>query len=92
MAFLQTIPLLAVNEESLALADALLKAKAVPEKAGEDALHIALATTNGMAYLLLTWNFKHIANAVMQTKIEQVCRNFGHTMPVICTPQALSED
>jgi len=45
----------------------------MPPEAVEDALHIAVATLNGMDYLL-TWNFGHIANATMRYKIERVCR------------------
>lgn len=40
---------------------------------------------------LLTWNFKHIANATMRSKIEAVCRNEGYEPPVICSPQELLE-
>lgn len=43
---------------------------------------------HGMEYLL-TWNFKHIANAVMCGKIEAVCRDEGYEPPIICTPQEL---
>jgi hypothetical protein len=55
-----------------------------------DAYHIAVAAVNGMDYLL-TWNCKHIANAVMRPMVEQVCRNHGFEPPTICTPQELME-
>jgi hypothetical protein len=38
---------------------------------------------------LLTWNFKHIANAVIKQGIEQICRQAGYEPPVICTPEEL---
>jgi len=41
---------------------------------------------------LVTWNFKHIANATMRTKIEQTCRNAGHTPPIICSPPEIPGD
>ncbi|SRR5712692_1679039 len=88
---LATMSLLEVSEEALTLARELLKAGAVPEQAAEDALHIAIAVTNGVEYLL-TWNCKHLANATMRTTIEEVCRTAGYAPVVICTPEELLED
>nr|CAA6830694.1 MAG: PIN domain-containing protein [uncultured Thiotrichaceae bacterium] len=76
--------------EVRSLALALIKAGSLPEKAELDALHIATAAVNGMDYLL-TWNCKHIANAVMRPKVEAVCRDHGYEPPIICTPQELME-
>lgn len=73
------------------LAKILLKKAALPEKAKIDASHIAIATINAMDYLL-TWNCKHIANAVMRPKIEDICRDYGYQLPIICTPQQLMEN
>jgi predicted nucleic acid-binding protein len=87
---LATLTLLEVTEEASALAQELVKAEAVPEKAAEDALHIAIAVTNGVEYLL-TWNCKHLANATMRTKIEEVCRSAGYEPAIICTPEELLE-
>ena len=72
------------------LAIALIREGSLPEKAELDALHIATAAVNGMDYLL-TWNCKHIANAVMRPKVEAVCRKHGYEPPIICTPQELME-
>ena len=60
-------------------------------KAAVDALHIALATVNGMNYLL-TWNCTHIGNATLRPSIESVCRDQGYEPPVICTPEELLEE
>jgi len=35
---------------------------------------------------LLSWNCKHIANAMLRSKIESICRAAGFEPPVICTP------
>lgn len=72
------------------LASQLLSAAALPEKAKDDAFHIAVASVHGMDYLL-TWNCKHIANATMRLKIESICRLAGYEPPVICTPFELME-
>jgi len=68
---LENLALLDISGEAVALAENLVKQKAIPEQAAEDALHIALAVVNGMDYLV-TWNFKHIANAAMRANVELV--------------------
>ena len=83
-----TESLLAVSQEALDLARALIEKGPIPEKAKVDALHIAVAASNGMVYLL-TWNCKHIANAEMQIGIGKFCRAAGFEPPVICTPEEL---
>lgn len=70
------------------LAENLVKAGPLPEKAAADAVHIATAAANGMDYLL-TWNLKHIANAKMQDAIRELCKKAGFRAPEICTPEEL---
>ncbi|MEP0546119.1 MAG: type II toxin-antitoxin system VapC family toxin [Rhodothermales bacterium] len=88
LAVLEGIASLSVTDEAGRLAGAFLAEGALPEKAAEDALHVAIAATNGMDYLL-TWNCKHIANATLRNLIEQVCRSNGYVTPTICTPAEL---
>ena len=85
---LEDVPLLQLDNDALILAEQLISTNALPKEAVEDALHIAVATVNGVDFLL-TWNFKHIANATMRGQIEQVCRETGYEPPVICSPQEL---
>ena len=87
---IESIPEVEVNPQALALAQALVTEKIVPEKAAADALHIAIATVHGMDYLL-TWNLKHIANASIRNAITDLCRQRGYEPPVICTPEELLE-
>jgi hypothetical protein len=72
------------------LAQALVSDGIVPQKAAADALHIAIATVQGMDDLL-TWNLKHLANAVIRNAIADTCRQHGYEPPVICTPAELME-
>ncbi len=90
-AFLQGIPRLGITDAAVELADKLVARGAVPRRAAEDALHIAVAAVNGVEYLL-TWNCKHIANATMRQAIERACREAGYEPPVICTPEELMND
>jgi hypothetical protein len=64
--------------------------EALPPKAAEDALHIAVAVIHGIEYLL-TWNCKHIANAEKEHAITAVCRRNNFEPPIICTPEELME-
>lgn len=88
---LEETQLLGATDEALWLAETIVQRSLIPQKVAEDAAHIAIATTNGMDYLL-TWNLKHIANAVIRSKVEALCRTEGYAPPVICTPEELMEE
>ena len=87
---LEAVALLDATPNAENLANALVDLSAVPGRAADDAAHIAIAVTNGVDFLV-TWNFRHIANAAMRAGIEQVCRQAGYEPPVICTPNELME-
>ena len=70
------------------LAGQLLAGAALPSKAAEDALHIAVAAIHNVEYLL-TWNCRHIANATKRLAISTICEQSGYRTPVICTPEEL---
>ena len=76
---------LPVSQESVDLAEALLKAGALPQQAYADALHVAVCAVHGID-ILVTWNCKHIANVIMFSVIDKTCRNRGFEPPRICTP------
>lgn len=78
------------TSEALSLAKELIQTGALPAQAADDALHIAIAATQGVSYLL-TWNCRHMANATMRPLIESVCVSKGLTAPIICTPEELWE-
>jgi hypothetical protein len=72
----------------LQIAESLVEHGIVPAKAAENALHIAVATVNGVDYLL-TWNCRHIANPVIQRGIAEYLEQTGLFLPFICTPEEL---
>ena len=80
-----------IGPEVSSLAERLLQMRIMPAKAAVDAVHIATAVINGMDYLL-TWNWTHIANAAVRSKIENACRQMGFHPPIICTPDELMEE
>lgn len=83
------IPKLAISEESLRLSEALV-AGPIPPNAETDAVHIAIAATNGMDFLL-TWNCRHISNPMLRRDIIEVCRLANCECPVICSPRDFLE-
>lgn len=87
---LEGIPRLDLTDEALGLAKVLLSRKGLPAHALEDALHIAVSAVHRMEYIL-TWNFRHIANARTMKTIRRVCEEAGHPCPEICTPDQLLE-
>ena len=88
---LEEAQLLEVMDEALTLAEKLISQGPLPRKAAEDAVHIAVAVVNGLDYLI-TWNCKHIANALMRDRIDKVCEGLGYQPVTICTPEELLED
>jgi hypothetical protein len=85
---LQTLAHLSMPDPVTDLAMALLTEGALPEKATDDALHVAVSAYHGVDYLL-TWNCRHIANAEVADAIIEVCREKGYDAPKICTPEQL---
>ncbi|MBA4065205.1 MAG: DNA-binding protein [Isosphaera sp.] len=85
---LADIPVVATPDAAVELAEDLAARVPLPPRARTDALHIAVATLHRVEYLL-TWNLTHLANAVLRARVEQRCRDLGHTPPQICTPLEL---
>lgn len=87
----EQLELLEVNDEVEQLANKLTAAGAIPPSEPRDALHLAVAAFHGIQYLV-SWNFRHIVNAAMRTRIESVFRQAGVEPPIICTPEELAGD
>ena len=51
-------------------------------------MHVATAAVH-RAPFLVTWNLRHIANAVLRPQIEAVCRQSDNEPPTLCTPDQL---
>ena len=88
LSYLQGVTILQTTPAAHALQAALLRHSRIPQKAYTDALHIAIAAVHGIEYLV-TWNCKHIANAVTLPAVYEVCRTSGYEPPFVCTPQEL---
>ena len=88
---IKKIPRIQITDNARDLAKKLIDKGRLPDKANIDALHISIATVNGMDYLL-TWNCRHIANATLQRAIRLICDDAGYVLPIICTPLELIEE
>ncbi len=85
---IKSLPVLEIDDETIKLGAKILKSGAIPQKAAADAGHVAVAARHGIDYLL-TWNCKHIANAEIIRRLDQVIRDQGYLAPTICTPTEL---
>jgi hypothetical protein len=72
------------------LADFLLLGGGLPSKARFDALHIACATFHGVN-VMLTWNFKHIANPARMPVLRGLCAARGYLLPELVSPLEMME-
>ncbi len=89
--FLEPIPSLEISEDAITLSERLVTDGPLPKEYSEDALHIAVCAVNGIDFLL-TWNCKHLANAMHRQQIEAIVEIHGYSCPVICTPAELMEE
>lgn len=88
LAALRPFRLLEVNDEVSRLAERLIEEEALPANAVDDAGHVAVCAVHGVKFLL-TWNFRHLANAEKLDHIRQVCLLAGFFPSTICTPEEL---
>lgn len=90
IAYVKPLEILHLTDEASELSHRILSSAALPPKATADALHIAIATVNAME-LLLTWNCRHIANAMTLRRILAICQEMGLEPPIVCTPEEAME-
>lgn len=81
------------KNEIKSLADIYIARKIIPVKKMDDALHIAFSVIYGVD-ILLSWNYKHLANVIRKQKISIVNTEEGyHKFLEIITPlEVLNED
>jgi predicted nucleic acid-binding protein len=86
--FLEQFPLLSGTSEVLRLAELYLQKHIVPDKAPDDAVHLAFASAYRITFLC-TWNFKHLANAFVLHRLRELNEQQGLFTPQVCTPEEL---
>ena len=82
----------ALSAEVEHLALAYVAAGAIPASKPEDALHVAYATVFAMD-VLLSWNFRHLANIRREARILAVNRQEGYRHPLrIVSPLEVEDE
>ena len=82
--------LLPASGEIENLAKQYFKKMKIPEHAMYDCLHLACGVLNGMD-IIVSWNFKHIANPVIRQVLREINQKLGFETPEITTPEELIE-
>lgn len=86
------LELLEINSEVRDVAKMYVERMLMPDDAGGDALHLALASFYGVD-VLLTWNCKHLANPNKFDHIHNINEELHLSDPLLTTPlNYLSED
>jgi predicted nucleic acid-binding protein len=89
MLFARTFPddgaLLELTPRAEELAQAYLAAEVVPPRYVDDARHVAIATTQGIG-VLVTWNFRHLANYRREAGFNRVNLERGYPTIRIISP------
>lgn len=79
-----SLKILTFDKVSDELAKVYIKEKIIPPKKLEDAQHIAISTCNQID-VLLSWNFKHLANIQKQLSVKVINEKEGYFYPLILT-------
>jgi len=79
---------IAITPEMETLAQAYLKAKVVPPRFADDALHVAACIVSRLDYLV-SWNFKHLTNLRRETGFNAVNLLQGYPAVRIVAPTFL---
>ena len=91
LVFLADLPLLEITKAVNDIAKAIMESGLLPPSATRDAIHIAVSSVHGID-ILLTWNCRHIANAVIMRELSDIVTSCGYEIPILCTPEELIGD
>jgi predicted nucleic acid-binding protein len=79
-----SLRILMLTPEAVALSELYLSERIIPAKKREDAQHIAIAVCNQID-VLVSWNFKHLANIQKQLAVKIVNEQQGYYYPLVLT-------
>ena len=85
---LKDLPTLEMTNDCIKLAEQIFKVINLPDRARDDAFHIAIASIHGIDYLL-SWNFRHIVNAANIRKLRLLLNSTNFQLTSICSPEEL---
>lgn len=79
-----SLQILKLDRDSDTLAHAYVREKIIPIRKIEDAQHIAISTCNQID-ILISWNFKHLANIQKQIAVKVVNEKEDYFYPLVLT-------
>jgi predicted nucleic acid-binding protein len=85
LALIKGLPLFEVTPDVLETAETYIRRKLMPSSPSDDALHLALAS-HYSCDVLVTWNYRHLANKNKFELIRRINVQRGVLMPLITTP------
>lgn len=86
--FLAQFPILIPTPEVQRLTELYLQHHIVPFEKPDDAIHLAFAAAYRVQFLC-TWNFKHLANALVLQRLRNLNEKPRIFTPQVCTPEEL---
>jgi hypothetical protein len=72
------------------LKDGITQWKIVPANKEGDAAQLAISAAHGVDYLL-TWNYAHLANPVVQAQFGNLCEVLGLWVPLLVSPESIPQ-
>jgi hypothetical protein len=72
------------------LINQIVRQKIVPADKAGDAAHLACATAHDIDFLL-TWNYAHMANPVVQARFDRMCATIGLVAPMMVSPESIPQ-
>lgn len=90
LAAIEPFPMLDIDDEAKSLAEKIIAQRGIPAKYPEDALHIAVASVNGIE-VVVTWNFAHLNNPFTRRAVRRIVEDERYICPEICSPEELLE-
>jgi hypothetical protein len=87
---IRRLPYLSATAEVRGLVDEILRRGLVPAAKAGDAEHLAISATHGIDFLL-TWNYAHMANPIIQARLEELCDKLGVRAPLMVSPESIPQ-
>jgi hypothetical protein len=87
---IRRLPYIRMTQAARLFIQELIGAKVVPSNKPADAAHLAVATVASTDYLL-TWNYAHMANPVVQKSLERLCDSAGLRAPLMVSPESIPQ-
>lgn len=84
------LPYLAQSAACDRLIEELLRQQIIPPNQQADAGHLAIATVSGIDYLV-TWNYAHLANPLVQSRLDRLCVQKQCFAPLLVSPESIPQ-